>query len=110
VRAAPWPSLPPQLADTAYRIVQEALTNAIKHAAGGAVDVALQLRSAGLRIEVHDTGPRIESELAATGSGSGLDGMRARVEAHGGHLHAGPAASGGWRIVAELPVGIPPLG
>ena len=94
VRAEPWPPLPHTLAETALRVVQEAVTNAIKHAPGARLDVGLALRDDSLRIEVRDTGAEAASDLAATGSGSGLDGMRARVGAHGGRLDAGPDAAG----------------
>ncbi len=85
-----------------YRIVQEALTNAARHAAARTV-----------RVEVHRAGDRIEIEIADDGSGgtpatpstgSGLRGMRERVEALGGSLRAGPAPTGGWRVLAVLPV------
>ena len=79
------------------------MTNAIKHAPGARLHVGLALHEDALRIEVRDTGADAASDLAATGSGLGLDGMRARVAAHGGRLDAGPEPHGGWRVVAELP-------
>ena len=89
--------------EAAYRVVQEGLTNAIKHAPGSAV--AVQLRHAGtaLEVEVRNVDGGTPSSLAGTGSGVGLAGMRERIEALGGTLDAGPERTG-WRLLARLPL------
>jgi signal transduction histidine kinase len=94
--------VPAALRDVAYRVVQEALTNAMKHAAGSAVTVRLAVGDGGLEVEVRDAGAAAPSALASSGSGLGLAGMRERVEAVGGRLDAGPFA-GGWRVLARFP-------
>jgi signal transduction histidine kinase len=95
----------PAVEDGAYRVVQEALTNAMKHAAGSVVRVSLAVRAGELEIDVRDEGAVAPSPLAASGLGLGLAGMRERVEALGGVLDAGPGAAGGWRLHARLPLG-----
>jgi signal transduction histidine kinase len=95
----------PELQDGAYRVVQEGLTNAIKHAAGSDVLVRLGLHASALEVEVRDRGSAVPSPLAASGAGLGLAGMRERVEALGGVLEAGPLEAGGWRLRARLPLG-----
>ncbi len=97
----PRPPAPVELA--AYRIVQEALTNAVKHAAPGEVTVTLRQEAAVLRITV--TSPFHERTPArAPGSGAGLIGMRERVDLLGGTFEAGPVAPARWRVAAELPL------
>ncbi|MFF8408087.1 sensor histidine kinase [Streptomyces omiyaensis] len=102
------PGLPAPVELAAYRIVQESLTNALKHAAPGEVRVVLAREGGALRVTVTSPfgqrpGPR------APGSGAGLVGMRERVALLDGSLEAGPVAAGGgagvWRVRAELPVG-----
>jgi signal transduction histidine kinase len=95
--------LPAQIEDDALRVVQEGLTNAMKHAPGARVRVRLVLTDDALEIEVRDRGGRTPSSLARTGAGLGLSGMRERIESLGGRLDAGPCAEGGWRIDARLP-------
>jgi signal transduction histidine kinase len=95
-------AIPAALRDVAYRVVQEALTNAMKHAPGSAVTVRVSLGDGGVELEVRDAGAAAPSSLAAAGAGHGLAGMRERVEAVGGRLEAGPAA-GGWRVLARFP-------
>jgi signal transduction histidine kinase len=90
--------------DAAYRVVQEGLTNAIKHAPGARIDVCLSLRDDHLDVQVRDAGHAAPSTLAATGSGIGLSGMRTRIESLGGNLEAGPDPSGGWLLRAQLPL------
>jgi signal transduction histidine kinase len=97
-------TLAPELEEVAYRVVQEGLTNAIKHAPGSAVAVGLQVTGGALELEVRNGGDAAPSSLAGTGAGLGLRGMRERVEALGGKLDAGPDPSGGWRLRARLPV------
>ena len=96
-------NVPPAIGAAAFRVVQEALTNTRRHAGSGAsvdVDVVIGDRGA-LRIAVVDDGgiaPRSTSPDA--GLGFGLIGMRERVESSAGSLDTGPAAGGGYRIVA----------
>jgi signal transduction histidine kinase len=87
---------------TVYRIVQEALTNTLKHAdAGTRVHLAILVEDSRLTIRVHDTGP-----AAASGppneEGHGLVGMRERAALYGGTVSAGPARGGGWSVEAVL--------
>jgi len=94
------PALPVAVDLAAYRIVQEALTNAAKHAAGSRTSVAVHRRDAELVIEV-------VNELTAPvtdGEGTGLVSMRERAHATGGTLSAGRCGSG-WRVRAVLPTG-----
>jgi signal transduction histidine kinase len=94
--------LPTGLDLTAYRIVQEALTNARKHAAQAAVDIKLRWRPDELEIEVVDDGPG--PPATANGAGHGLIGMRERASLYGGSVRAEPAAAGGFRVHARLPI------
>lgn len=86
---------------TAYRIVQEALTNVLKHAGPARATVTVRERDGALRIEVRDDGRGVNGR--APGSGHGLIGMRERVAVYGGTLSAGPASGGGFRVTAVLP-------
>jgi signal transduction histidine kinase len=85
----------------AYRIVQEALTNARRHAPGAAVDVELRYGEDELRLVIRDNGPG--PQPAAPAGGHGLHGMRERATAVGGELHAGAASVGGFLVEARLP-------
>jgi signal transduction histidine kinase len=87
---------------TAYRILQESLTNVRKHAGPTAVDVRLTYRPDRLRIVVDNTAT--SAIPASDGHGHGLVGMRERVTALGGDLQAGPRPDGGYRVTAELPL------
>jgi signal transduction histidine kinase len=87
----------------AYRIVQEALTNALKHAGPAHADVLLRYAPAGLDIEVRDDG-RGNGQPNGDGSGQGLIGMRERVALYGGELKTGPRAGGGFEVRAHLPL------
>ncbi|CAL9331703.1 hypothetical protein SUDANB120_00085 [Streptomyces sp. enrichment culture] len=96
-------SLPPGISLAVFRIVQEALTNARKHAGDGAhVDVRLTFAVHEVQVAVTDDGPR-PGRPAARGSGYGLVGMRERVALHGGTLRAGPEG-GGFAVRARLPL------
>ncbi|MCX4747890.1 histidine kinase [Kitasatospora sp. NBC_01287] len=86
---------------TAYRVVQEALTNALKHAVGAQVSVTIGHDEQWLRIEVADTGGT-RSPQAATGGGRGLIGLRERLALYGGSLDAGRRIGGGYLIEARL--------
>jgi signal transduction histidine kinase len=96
---------PTQVEDCIYRFVQEGLTNAMKHAPGCTVDLRLLARADALDLELRDSGATSVSTVADTGAGLGLAGMRERIEALGGALHAGPVAGGGWRLHARVPTG-----
>jgi signal transduction histidine kinase len=96
--------LPADAADAAYRVVQESLTNALKHAPGAPVDIVIAGTAGQVEIAVRNgpaAGP--SSGLEGAGGGRGLAGMRERVSACGGELSAGPAADGGWQVLARLP-------
>jgi len=101
--------MPSAVEDAAYRIVREGLTNAIKHAPGAQLQVRVALDAAALQVEISDSGAADPSTMAHTGSGMGLTGMRERVEALGGSLHAGRTAPGGWTVSAWLPTVPQPL-
>ena len=88
----------------AYRVVQEGLTNVLKHAGADArSEVLVERVPGGLRVTVADDG--LGASEASDGPGSGLTGMRERVAATGGHLVAGPRPRGGYAVTATLPVG-----
>ncbi len=87
----------------AYRIVQEALTNATKHAPGVPVRVRLAWSSGRLDVDVANDGPAVARAHPAPGTGHGLIGMRERALAAGGTLRAGPAPGGGFTVSATLP-------
>jgi signal transduction histidine kinase len=93
--------LPVFLGLTAYRIVQEALTNVVRHAGASSVHVSIARTADGVAIDVSDDG---SGGGSAAGSGLGLAGMRERVALVGGTVTAAPGPSGGWTVHAELPV------
>jgi signal transduction histidine kinase len=91
---------------SAYRIVQEALTNVVKHAGEARAQVTIGYRDQDILVEVTDDGPGV---TAPTGDGRaevghGLIGMRERVQVFGGDLEAGPRPGGGFRVAARLPL------
>jgi signal transduction histidine kinase len=93
--------LPSSISGAAFRIVQEALTNVLRHAEAASVRVSVRARSGTLEVEVTDDGTATGVTSAA---GFGLRGMAERVEALGGRLDAGPRKEGGWRVRALLPL------
>jgi signal transduction histidine kinase len=96
-------SLPPGADLAGYRIVQEALTNALKHAPGAHVNATVRAHGSELAIEVLDDGSG--SPVAANGHlGHGLLGMRERTSLYGGELTAGPRPDGGFRVHARIPI------
>lgn len=98
--------LTPELESAIYRIVQEALTNALRHAGPAHATVLLDWREDALVIDVRDTG----SGAGAAGTpspGHGLAGMRERAQLAGGTLEAGPARGGGFRVRARIPRSAP---
>lgn len=101
--ALPPDPLPPGVDLAAYRVVQEALTNTIKHAPGAAASVTIgRTGDACLEIEVVDTGG-VRDAVRGQGNGRGLIGLRERLAVYGGELTAGPTLTGGYRITAEIP-------
>ena len=95
-------AVPTPVHSAGYRIVQEALTNVLRHARARAVGVVVRAGDDMLTIEVTDDG---DGRTGPTeGAGAGLRGMRERAEALGGTLHAGPDPGGGWRVEATLPL------
>jgi signal transduction histidine kinase len=93
--------LPPGIGLTAYRIVQEALTNAIKHAGPASAQVTLRYRPDELELEVEDDGA---GHTGGNGTGHGLIGMRERTALYGGELHVGSRADGGYAVRVRLPI------
>ena len=96
------PDLPEGVALAAYRIVQEALTNVVKHAAPTRCRVRVGRTGRALLIDVTDDGPGRTSRPAAAG-GHGIIGMRERAALFGGELQAAPGPHGGFRVTARLP-------
>ncbi|MER7351402.1 histidine kinase, partial [Streptomyces aurantiacus] len=88
----------PVVARTAFRIVQEALTNVRKHAPGSGVRVEVRYEADRVRLRVRNSAPTavVDRELASSGSGSGLKGLRQRVELVGGTFESGPRPDGGF--------------
>lgn len=97
-------SLAPEVTHLAYRLVQEGLTNALRHASGSSVAVRLRGDTTELLVEVVN-GPHTNAfpPLTDSGTGNGLRGLHERVAACGGSLEAGPQSDGGWRLAARLP-------
>jgi signal transduction histidine kinase len=88
-----------------YRIVQEALTNATKHAPGSDVSLSIDWSAASVHLTISNTEPAAAPQgLMNEGTGHGLIGMRERAAAAGGTARAGPAQPGGYRVTATLPV------
>jgi signal transduction histidine kinase len=94
--------LDPGVALTVYRIVQEALTNAMKHAGEATAEVRLSFGTQWLVVEIFDTGRG--PAPSAAGLGHGLVGMRERVALYGGTLRTGPRPGGGFRVYARIPI------
>lgn len=94
---------PQGLGLTVYRLVQEALTNVLKHTDAANCIVALTVVAERVEVEVHDSGPAHPAGPAVPGGGRGLAGMRERVESFDGQLTCGPTPEGGFRVIARLP-------
>lgn len=103
-------ALPAGVDLSAYRIIQEALTNVIKHADATHVEVSIDYQPKVVRIVVIDDGHGPSANgLAGFGAGQGLVGMRERAAIFGGTLCAGPAPAAGWKVEATLPLASPAL-
>jgi signal transduction histidine kinase len=102
--------LSPSLELSIYRVVQEALTNVVKHAPGASAAVGVAVSAGQIRLEVRDDGGPDrrpaggEAPGAGDGTGHGIVGMRERIGAFGGWLVAEPAPDGGFRVTAEVPI------
>ncbi len=97
--------LPPVVELAAYRIVQESLTNVLRHAHASRADVMITRTPGELRIEISNDGTAVLVEGNGSSRGHGITGMRERAASLGGHLEAGPQRGGGFRVEAVLPVG-----
>ncbi|MEV8441788.1 histidine kinase [Actinosynnema sp. NPDC051121] len=96
--------LPSGVELAAYRVVQEALTNAVKHASGASAAVTVHYGADHLRVDVVDTGGG-PGPGAGAGNGHGLIGLRERLAVYGGTLDARPRPGGGYHVTASIPVG-----
>jgi len=98
-------ALPPGPDLAAFRVVQEALTNVLKHAPAAVTTVRIGFRDSELLIEVADNGPGAPGPPAqGSASGRGLLGLRERIAIYHGSLEAGPLPGGGWRVHATIPL------
>ena len=93
--------LTPALELSVYRIVQEALTNTLRHGDAKHATVALRFDAEAVDVEIFDVGT---ASSTANGSGQGLVGLRERATAFGGRVEAGRSAAGGFRVAARLPI------
>ncbi len=96
--------VPPSVQIAAFRIVQEAMSNAVRHAPGARVSVAVGIDPDAVRLRIHNGAARSAGEH---GAGHGLRGMLERAALLDGSLSAGPDGEGGWLVVATLPVAAP---
>ena len=97
-------ALPTGVDLAAYRIIQESLTNVIRHARAATARIAIAYLRAEIVVQVEDDGRRVHDLDAGAGGGNGLLGMRERAAALGGELEAGPLTTGGFRVRARLPL------
>ena len=98
------PPLPAGLDLAAYRVIQEAITNVIKHAATDRCRVAVGYADESLDLEITDNGTGAASSTPGPGTGHGITGMRERVGMYGGEFSAGPRPGGGFRVSARFPL------
>jgi signal transduction histidine kinase len=98
--------LSPSLELSIYRVLQEALTNVVKHAPGARAVAELTVSAGKVRLDVRDDGGpgTAKASRTAPAAGHGIVGMRERIGAFGGWLVAGPAVGGGFRVTAEIPI------
>ncbi|GLZ79114.1 two-component sensor histidine kinase [Actinorhabdospora filicis] len=101
--------LDPGVALSVYRIVQEALTNTLKHGGRAKAEVRIKFGEEELQVEVFDDGrgPRLTPPVPGERVGHGLVGMRERISLYGGTLRTGPRPGGGFRVYAKIPVDSP---
>src|SRR5215213_6934924 len=99
--------LPPAIDLAAYRVVQESLTNVVRHARASRAEITVRHADGRVVVEVTDDGRAHPGNGSGNGSGQGILGMRERARALGGSLEAGPRPEGGFRVLASLPVGGP---
>ncbi len=101
--------LSPGLDLAVFRVIQEALTNVIKHAGKPSTTVRLLYADDHLVVEVADSGTPIPAAapLVAPGARRGLIGLRERIALYGGELYAGPRSGGGWVVRARFPIDAP---
>ena len=97
-------ALPAQVDTALYRLVQEALTNVVKHAGSAATDVTVAIESAEVRVWVRNAAAGPDFVSVTEGSGQGLHGMRERVQSAQGRLWYGPQPHGGWEVRAQFPL------
>jgi signal transduction histidine kinase len=97
------PPLPQGMDSTAYRIVQEALTNVLKHAASAPATIRVEYQRAAMIIEVIDSGP-VGSSSESERAGQGLIGMRERAAVFGAEIELGPLPGGGYRVWVRFPL------
>ena len=95
--------LPAETSELAFRIVQEGVTNALRHAAGAAIAVTVRGAPDAVCVEIVNGAAVQEMPLTGAGTGTGLRGLRERASAQGGRVDAGPTTDGGWRVRAVLP-------
>jgi signal transduction histidine kinase len=100
-------SLPPGLELSAYRIVQEALTNALKHAGRTRACAVVTVDASELRLRITNDASRESPPPLSEGGGHGAVGMRERVGMYGGRLEAGRRPDGGYLVEVHLPLGVP---
>jgi signal transduction histidine kinase len=100
-------TLPPGVELSGYRVVQEALSNAMRHAPGAAVQVRLDYRPTGLGVRVTNSAPA-RTPAPSPGAGHGLLGMRERTAMLGGEVATGPTPDGGFEVLAFLPTDVLP--
>jgi signal transduction histidine kinase len=98
--------IPPDSALVAYRVVQEGITNALKHSPGAPIDVSVDCGTQVVVDVINSTRQTENAGLAATGGGHGLSGIRDRVSGLGGTFRAGPEPPGSWRVSVCFPVGM----
>jgi signal transduction histidine kinase len=98
-------TLPAGVELAAYRVLQEAITNALKYAGGAPTDVCVRYGADDVQLHVRDRGAAGAAPSPVAGGGHGLVGMRERVRVFGGEVHTGRRADGGFEVRARIPVG-----
>ena len=99
--------LPDEISRAAYRVIQESVTNALKHATGAAIDIGVECTVDAVTIRVTNAMPALDGSAAPlrdSGGGHGLVGMQKRISALGGTIDAGRDEDGRWQVAASLPL------